>query len=1388
MSNAAPASGSGALPGEQPRRNSNVVLDLFPTAMRLVDYALLVTGQSDAVLRIMNNEGENMRLKDLCRNALVVPEAEPPLNIPVHAYTGSPSAGAVQSILNRLITQVVKSKTSYRDQNCLALGYRAKGDHTNAGIRGNMDVECYYVNTIHSLLSTMPWQLLAVRLGDAFLLHLLTRPVFVAAQNGCYMQVAGTSVGQLLYRGAAVQSVHARIFFVLRRESRARADSLLKRQKPNDAMRSGTVDGAEETLDALQVRGSTQLPRFDMFYKSRDRKMERFLADAANLSGRTLLLEVYGQVRSFLCADTSQRLVNSTAPESPQLLLELQRPLIAVVNRYRRLDVLKTLQKHCAKKQAEHDSQHDQQDERADAPAHKKVRRGCRAGNSAKYKQKSKLAEIFTDDDNALPRVEACHMRGSVSEKKSSAEVEAGSNSVGQRIFRRIVRVARQGLAQEDEGYISQEAEPSATQMNAVHADSNDMYISLAASEFQYSGASASSSEIPNSDSNSSRLHSVMLSASTQESGCAFNIDRSHATSASVESSGSSNTPVLPESRPTGVTRKRKFVKDLASGNGTDLINNRVGGEDMQPPVGGVDFIEMCTPERDISEFVKSVIRQCFTISEVWGSRHNLNCMLQSIDKYLRLCRNETFTVAQMCNKLQVADFPWLRAVVHSSDTDDLQLGKNRKPPFMLGAAAYSHAKQILLHAFVYWLIADFIHPLLCTYLYATEAEGRGNQVLWYRKSAWAQIVRAGLAQIQPHFVKIMPWASDTSPNARTPDRRGMLSKTPANIRFLPKRTSVRAITNLRSRPNMTEKNAQSSMYAQDAGSVSNTALYNCLHVLKRLFSSQPGLAGFGTFGIDDIYERLKYFRLMIESRRNTCETSQRIVPAQIKSIEQPQFYVAVMDLEKCYDNVDTAQLFNLVRDLIEKQPFQEDAENEGCVLHRYTVAHRIASMERALAKSVRHVSTTGDIFSFEEAVSEISLHYRNSIIADGVVHPKMTKHEMLRLLRLHLFSHVVRMPSRSDSLGRENLHPASRTRNHPQSNQFTQIKGIPQGSVLSPLLCNLYYGHAEQQIFGTEGGIEILGLADRTLVLRMMDDYIIISTDKVACNYFLQRSHIALRPFGGGVNPLKTRVNYDASVELGGRRISLQRIEGRNMPWCGFLVDTHTLEIKPCMKRMLERPLRFATNIESGQAGLVLRRVMKSFVRTKCHAIVLDSTLNSYTTVSRSVYTLFLVAAMRTHVCVRAMQSFSVAKNSTYIVQCIIEAVFFGARLIHSRTSKRSNREIIFGADSEDTEFVQNDDDANTKNAYLRVHNIIGVRNSDAPGRCDVSHRQAVWLGFRAFITVLSKRNGLYNKVVKAIRNKLILLEHVMKTDMLFADPSCLEECDKILEDSIWM
>jgi hypothetical protein len=61
----------------------------------------------------------------------------------------------------------------------------------------------------------------------------------------------------------------------------------------------------------------------------------------------------------------------------------------------------------------------------------------------------------------------------------------------------------------------------------------------------------------------------------------------------------------------------------------------------------------------------------------------------------------------------------------------------------------------------------------------------------------------------------------------------------------------------------------------------------------------------------------------------------------------------------------------------------------------------------------------------------------------------------------------------------------------------------------------------------------------------------------------FLQRAHNALQPYGGGVNPAKTKVNFDVDIMCKGEKLSLTRIpDDQPMPWCGLHIDSRTLEV----------------------------------------------------------------------------------------------------------------------------------------------------------------------------------------------------------------------------------
>ena len=99
------------------------------------------------------------------------------------------------------------------------------------------------------------------------------------------------------------------------------------------------------------------------------------------------------------------------------------------------------------------------------------------------------------------------------------------------------------------------------------------------------------------------------------------------------------------------------------------------------------------------------------------------------------------------------------------------------------------------------------------------------------------------------------------------------------------------------------------------------------------------------------------------------------------------------------------------------------------------------------------------------------------------MIYPSLNSLELLKQIKHHLFNHVVQLPSQPQVIGRSRAVGSDvrdggkqncKAKNTTSSGVYTQIKGIPQGSVLSPLLCKLYYDFVENQVFGNKD--EVIG------------------------------------------------------------------------------------------------------------------------------------------------------------------------------------------------------------------------------------------------------------------------------------------------------------------------
>jgi telomerase reverse transcriptase len=173
----------------------------------------------------------------------------------------------------------------------------------------------------------------------------------------------------------------------------------------------------------------------------------------------------------------------------------------------------------------------------------------------------------------------------------------------------------------------------------------------------------------------------------------------------------------------------------------------------------------------------------------------------------------------------------------------------------------------------------------------------------------------------------------------------------------------------------------------------------------------------------------------------------------------------------------------------------------------------------------------SADFRNFDEVLeSELAVGRKNTIFVENVVSQFRGKDKLLSLLAEHIERNMVRIGKKF----------------------YRQKEGIPQGSVLSSLLCNYFYADLEAR------HLQFLQ-SGNSLLLRLIDDFLLITTDRRHAKKFIQVMHDGLPAYGVRVNPDKTLVNFETVIN--GKK--LQRLVGsHSFPYCGSFINTKTLDI----------------------------------------------------------------------------------------------------------------------------------------------------------------------------------------------------------------------------------
>lgn len=113
------------------------------------------------------------------------------------------------------------------------------------------------------------------------------------------------------------------------------------------------------------------------------------------------------------------------------------------------------------------------------------------------------------------------------------------------------------------------------------------------------------------------------------------------------------------------------------------------------------------------------------------------------------------------------------------------------------------------------------------------------------------------------------------------------------------------------------------------------------------------------------------------------------------------------------------------------------------------------------------------------------------------------SREHLLSLVKEHIANHIVKIGK----------------------NTYRQIVGIPQGSILSTLLCYFFYCDLEKREWANL-------ITDESCLIRYVDDFLFITTDLDVAKEFCTVMHRGFPENGCEVNKTKTLVNFDFQID----------------------------------------------------------------------------------------------------------------------------------------------------------------------------------------------------------------------------------------------------------------
>ncbi|KAI9701393.1 MAG: hypothetical protein M1820_006484 [Bogoriella megaspora] len=616
----------------------------------------------------------------------------------------------------------------------------------------------------------------------------------------------------------------------------------------------------------------------------------------------------------------------------------------------------------------------------------------------------------------------------------------------------------------------------------------------------------------------------------------------------------------------------------------------------------GRGFTSFATPVSQVSAYCRAVILTVFP-SCVWGDAEsavpNRSKVLHQIHRFLQARKQETISLHEILEGIKVQKIPWLAP-------------RGMDQTLRLSRTDFQKRIELLLE-FLYFVFDSFLTPLVRSNFYVTDSNENKNQLFYFRHDVWRKLAEPSLSQLKLSLFAEM----DTKKAMKVLEKRTLNY---GEIRLLPKHSGVRPIANLKKRL----QTCKDGKLVLDKSI--NKVMEPVFHAVRFEKNSHPEKAGSSLFSVRAMYPKLCGFKSSLQAH----------------GLSNQPLYFAKVDVRSCFDSLPQKKLLALAEGLLSAESYRTAKHAEIRSLSAGNASSGAQDAQLSITRKFIQDGYNGSDFrDFQDMVDDgLSRFKTKTVFVDSVVQSVHKRDELLKLLSEHLEKHLVK-------IGRK---------------YYRQNEGIPQGSIMSNLLCNLLFGQLEKQFlaFTSRPG---------TLLLRMVDDFLIISTRQSDALHFLQIMHNGIPSFGVSIKPEKSLTNFPARAN----NFSIGALPLRTaFPYCGTTIDTTTLDVsKDIARSRASGPVSERITVEfSKTPGRAFQRKTLSALTSQMHGMFLDTRYNDAFTVLSNLYANYVETAQKCFAYIKALPT---AKQPT--LKLLIKTVENVVALSVALMAKRGKR-----------------------------------------------------------------------------------------------------------------